>query len=231
MPRIHIRSMTILHSFKNVSLRTALAGALALALVPAAGILPAAPVAAQSDSARLDRVVSALRGITTLKADFTQTDRAGQSVSGQLTLKNPGRIRFQYEDAVNMLVVSNGRSLTLVDYDVQQVERWPISDSPLGALLDPNRDVKRYGRVMPTSNPNVVSIAVADPKKPEYGEITLIFIQKPGAPGGLELVSWVALDSQNQRTTVRLRNHRYGMSVADSAFTYRDPRRTSRRPG
>ncbi len=30
--------------------------------------------------------------------------------------------------------------------------------------------------------------------------------------------------------TVRLRNHRYGMSVPNNVFTYRDPRRTTRRP-
>ena len=43
-------------------------------------------------------------------------------------------------------------------------------------------------------------------------------------PGGLQLASWVALDSQNQRTTVRLSGHRYGLAVADSAFRYNDPR-------
>ncbi len=56
-----------------------------------------------------------------------------------------------------MLVVSNGKSLTLVDYEVNQVQRWPISNSPLGALLDPNRDVKRYGKLIPNSDPNVMS--------------------------------------------------------------------------
>ena len=30
--------------------------------------------------------------------------------------------------------------------------------------------------------------------------------------------------------SVRLSNHAYGMSVPDSAFTYRDPRRSGRRP-
>lgn len=221
------------------TLSAAFAGALAVctpavlapvALAPIA--LAAAPSPAQAQSrARIDRAVRALRAINTLKADFTQADRNGQVVSGELTLRNPGRIRFEYEDAVNMLIVSNGSTLTMVDYDVRQVERWPISNSPLGALLDPSRDVARFGRLMPTSSSNVVSIAVADPDKPEYGEITLIFVEKSSAPGGLELVSWVALDSQNVRTTVRLRNQRYGMAVPDSAFTYRDPRNSSRRPG
>ena len=207
-------------------LRVAFAGALALA-VPAALTLPAAPAVAQAET--LDQVVGALRGITTMKADFIQTDRSGQSISGVLTLKNPGRIRFAYTGD-DLLIVSNGRSLTMVDYEVRQVERWPIGNSPLGALLDPKRDVKRYGRLVPTQNPNVLSIEVKDPRKPEYGTITLVFVRDAAAPGGLELASWVALDAQNKRTTVRLSNQRYGMAVADSAFTYRDPRRTSRRP-
>ena len=219
--------MTTLHKITLTPLHAAMAGAMALA-VPAALALPAAPAAAQTD--RLDEVVGALRGITTMKANFTQTDRGGQSVSGELTIKRPGRIRFEYAKGVDMLIVANGSRLTLIDYDVNQVESWPISNSPLGALLDPRRDVKRYGKLLPTSNPNVVSVEVKDAKKPEYGTITLIFTRDGSAPGGLELTSWVALDAQNKRTTVRLSNQRYGMSVADSTFNYRDPRRTSRRP-
>ena len=206
-----------------------MAGALALA-VPAALAIPAAPAVAQS-AEKLDQVVEALRGISTMKADFIQTDRNGQAVRGVLTLKRPGRIRFEYEKGVDMLIVSNGSRLTLVDYDVNQVQSWPIGNSPLGALLDPKRDVKRYGRLIPTSNPDVISVEVKDAKKPEYGTITLVFTRDAGSPGGLKLNSWVALDAQNKRTTVRLSNQRYGMEVANSSFTYRDPRRTSRRPG
>ena len=216
--------MTNLHSLSRIRLRTAVAGALALA-VPAALIVPAAPVAAQAD--QLDQVVTALRAISTMRADFSQTDRNGQVVRGVMTLKAP-RVRFEYEPSAKMLVVSNGRSLTLVDYEVNQVQRWPIGNSPLGALLAPKKDVKRFGRLLPTSNPNVLSIEVRDSRNGVT--ITMIFVRNASAPGGLELTSWVALDAQNKRTTVRLSNHRYGMSVPDSAFNYRDPRRTAGRP-
>ena len=40
-------------------------------------------------------------------------------------------------------------------------------------------------------------------------------------------VQVVALDSQNKRTTVRLANQRYGVAVADNAFSYTDPRRNA----
>ena len=214
------------HRFSPV--RAAFAGALALGLPVAALTMPATPVeAAQGD---LDRAVTALRGINTMRADFTQTDRQGNVASGVMTLKRPGKIRFEYEKDVPMLVVSNGKSLYLVDYEVDQVQRWPIKKSPLGALLDPSRDVAKFGKLVPTGNPDVVSIEVRDPGRPEFGAITMIFVRNANAPGGLQLTNWVALDSQNHRTTVRLRNHRYGVSVSDSAFTFQDPRRSSRRP-
>jgi outer membrane lipoprotein-sorting protein len=205
----------------------AMAGVLALA-VPAVIVVAPAPAVAQSS--RVNQAAGALRAITTMKADFVQTDRNGRSVRGELTLKRPGRIRFEYERGVDMLVVSNGSRVTFVDYEVGQEESWPISNSPLGALLDPNRDVARYGQVVRTSNPNVLSVRVEDKRKPEYGVITLIFVRDGSAPGGWELTSWVALDAQNKRTTVRLSNQRYGVAVPDSAFTYAAPRRTTRRP-
>lgn len=188
-----------------------------------------APMAAASPSTDLDQAVEALRAITTMQADFLQTDRDGQRVAGTVTIKRPGRIRFQYQPGVPMLIVADGRALTLIDYEVRQLQRWPIKNSPLGALLDPTRDVKRYGTLQPVTDPKIVSIEIRDRSHPEYGVITLIFVRKATAPGGLELTSWVALDSQNRRTTIRLANQRYGMEVPDSAFNYTDPRPTGRR--
>ncbi|MAC58961.1 MAG: cell envelope biogenesis protein LolA [Novosphingobium sp.] len=209
------------------------ASAAALAALSVPAVLPSAPaLAAQTSSAdkkQLVQAVAALRDISTMKADFVQTDRKGQRVSGTLILQRPGKIRFQYEDSAQMLIVGDGKALTLVDYAVNQVQRWPISNSPLGALLDPKRDVAKFGKVIPTGNPNVISVEVRDTEHPEYGIITLIFVRKASAPGGLELSYWVALDSQNQRTTIALSNQRYGVSIDKNAFRWNDPRKRKRR--
>lgn len=207
------------------------ASALALSALPLPQPFTPAPLAAQTSAGDLDRVVGALRGISTMQADFTQTDRQGGVTGGVMTLKRPGKIRFDYGKKADFLVVSNGKSLYVIDYQVNQVERWPITNSPLGALFDPSRDVKRFGKLLPTGNAQVISVEVRDPAKPEFGVITMIFTRKAAAPGGLELSHWVARDAQNNLTTVRLANHRYGLEVADSTFTFRDPRKASRRPG
>ena len=231
---LKLRSMTYVLKAKRFGLAL-VAGAGLFALPFGGGINGVATPAAKAqtvstDQRDLDRAVTALRAISTLKADFTQTDRLGNSVAGELTLKRPGKIRFQYQADTNLLVISNGRSLYVVDYEVNQVQRWPIRRSPLGALLDPERDMSKFGQLIPTGNPDVVSIEVRDPNRPEFGRITMIFVRSATAPGGLQLTNWVALDAQNHRTTVRLRNHRYGVAVSDDTFKFRDPRNTSRRP-
>jgi len=188
-----------------------------------------AQVQAQADQGDLAQAVAALRAISTMRADFVQTDRGGKRVRGVLTLKRPGRIRFQYEKGVPILVVSDGKALTFVDYSVRQVQRWPISNSPLGALLDPRRDVMKYGKLVSIENRNVVGVEVRDKAHPEYGVITLLFVRKASAPGGLELSSWASLDSQNNRTVISLSNQQYGMAVPDNTFRYNDPRGATRR--
>lgn len=190
---------------------------------------PAAPAAAQAQSGDLAQAVAALRGISTLRADFVQIDRAGKRLKGVMTLKRPGRVRFQYEKSVPFLIVGDGRALTFIDYQVRQVQRWPIGNTPLGALLDPKRDVMKYGKLQPVSSPNIISVEVRDKAHPEFGIITLVFVRKASAPGGLELTSWAALDSQNNLTRVNLSNHQYGLAVNDNTFRFNDPRPTTRR--
>ncbi len=210
----------------KLSIRSLLSAAAtaALALTLPAVLVASGPASAQSQQSDLTSAITALRTISTMRADFVQADPRGNRIKGVLTLKRPGRIRFQYEKGVPMLIVSDGSALTFVDYGVKQVQRWPIKNSPLGALLDPNRDVMQYGKLVPSSSSQVVSVEVRDRKHPEYGVITMVFVRKAGAPGGLELASWATLDAQNTRTIVTLSNQQYGAAVPDSTFRYNDPR-------
>jgi outer membrane lipoprotein-sorting protein len=172
----------------------------------------------------LSAVNRAIRSITTLKANFTQTDAKGGVLNGTLQLKQPGRVRFDYGKEVNLLIIADGKSLTMIDYDVAQVQRWPIGSSPLGALLDPSKDLTQYGKLVETGDPRIVSVEVRDTKHPEYGTISIVFMRKDDAPAGLQLYGWIAKDAQGNRTTVKLSNTVYGAPIADSAFRWRDPR-------
>lgn len=196
-----------------------------LAFVFAAPALVAAAPAQQGD---LAQVQQHLQGVSSMTASFAQTDRNGRVLTGTMTLKRPGKIRFQYQKGVPQLIVADGNSLYFIDYQVRQVERWPIGNSPLAVLLNPKRDMTKFATLKPTGDDKVVSVEVHDPAHPEYGRITLIF-QKGSGPAGLTLQGWVALDSQNNRTTIRLSNQQINMPVSDGTFRWNDPRR--RGPG
>ncbi|MBJ6123569.1 LolA family protein [Sphingomonas mollis] len=194
----------------------------------AALMIAAAPATAQQGD--LAAVQRHLQGVTTMTAAFSQTDRTGKVLTGTLTWKQPGNIRFQYEKGVPLLIVAEGGALTFIDYSVRQVQRWPIRNSPLGVLLDPKRDITRFAKLVPGgADDRIVSVAARDPQHPEYGTITLVFVRNAAAPAGLMLQGWVALDSQNNRTTIRLSNQRFGVPVAANAFKWNDPRRSTAR--
>lgn len=181
-----------------------------------------APAHAQSND--LASVSAHLKAVTTMTAAFSQTDRAGKTVNGTLTLKRPGKIRFQYQKGVPILIVGDGKALTFIDYSVRQVQRWPIGNSPLGVLLDPNRDMTRFAKVVESADPRLVVVEARDPKRPEYGLITLAFSRDASAPAGLMLQGWVSLDSQGNRTSIRLSNQAFNGPVSDETFKWRDPR-------
>jgi outer membrane lipoprotein-sorting protein len=188
-----------------------------IATVAGAQVVPTQP-------ADLRAVSAHLKAVQTMTADFVQTDRSGKALSGKLTIKRPGKIRFQYQEGVPILIVGDGKALTFIDYSVKQVSRWPIGNSPLGVLLDPTRDLTQLAKIVDTGDSRLVMAEARDPRHPEYGAITLAFAREPGAPAGLRLQGWVALDAQNNRTSVRLSNQRFNVPVSDGAFAWRDPR-------
>ena len=190
--------------------------ALAAALASPAVLIAQAPTG-------LAQVQAHLRAVDTMTANFTQS-RGGQTSNGTLTIRRPGRVRFDYGRSANILIVGDGRALTFIDYDVGQQQRWPINDSPLSVLLNPNQDLARFARVV-QNDAQVLMIEARDARRREFGTITIAFAKVASAPAGLILQGWNTRDAQNHLTTVRLSNQRFNVPVADSAFTYRRPTR------
>ena len=197
--------------------------ALAIALPLGATALAPVPAIAQSGSA-LSQAQAHLRAVDTMTANFTQTDRKSRTVSGKMLLKRPGKVRFEYQKGVPLLIVADGKALTMIDYQVKQVSRWPIGDSPMSVLLNPNQDLARIAKVT-RNDDKVLMVQARDAKRPEFGTISIAFAKVASAPAGLMLQGWTMLDAQNNRTTVKLTNQRFGVAVADSSFRWTDPRK------
>lgn len=177
--------------------------------------------------AALSDVSAHLKGVTTMTADFVQTAQGGGEARGRMILQRPGKVRFQYDNA-KLLIVADGKALNMIDYQVSQLSRWPIRNTPLAVLLDPTADLSRYARELTPAQggaAGLVTVEAKDPKHREYGVTTLYFRKIASAPGGLSLQGWRVLDAQGRTTQVQLSNVRFNVPVDKAAFTYRDPRK------
>jgi len=193
----------------------------ARALVPVAVVATAVP-AIGADSPDMARLKAHIAQVHTMTANFVQTDARGRSAAGKMQLKRPGKVRFEYGSG-DLLLVANGKTLSVIDYQVGQKSSYPLNRTPLGVLLSSSPDLRGRAQIMPDTNSKIVSVRARDPA--QYGSLTLVFLRSGSAPGGLQLYGWTAIDAQNRRTTVKLSDVRYNVAVPESAFTYAEPKK------
>jgi outer membrane lipoprotein-sorting protein len=191
------------------------------AAAPSAVAAPPAPAALSTSEAQDMAAVQAyLRNLTSLRARFHQIAPNNQVSSGTLSLEKPGKLRFEYEPPSPLLVVADGKVITLVDYDLKQVTRWPINDTPLRALVRSDlifgEDIQVLGM---RRNAETISVAVTDPKKREEGSMLLTFTREP-----LRLSQWEVVDERGTATVVALDDLRTNVKLDKSLWQFRDPR-------
>lgn len=186
--------------------RTLLLSATALAVVGGA---------AQAQQLSLGAVSSYLNGLTTATSGFTQINGDGTISTGQLYIKRPGRIRFEYNAPDNSLVLAGGGSVAIFDPRSNAgVERYPLNQTPLSIILARNVDLSRARMVTGhTSDGTTTTITAQDPDHPEYGNIQMVFSANP-----TELRQWIVTDNVGEKTTVILNGLRPGGSISDRQF-------------
>ena len=89
-------------------------------LIPALNVLPGIPAIAQAetqrsedDNAAITLLNTYLNEIVNMKGEFTQTSPRGQIANGVFYISKPGKMRFEYAPPSPLLVVSDGRWVTV----------------------------------------------------------------------------------------------------------------------
>jgi len=187
-----------------------------LVLAPGAGT---ARAASGEEAAIVDRIEQWFADTRSLKADFLQLDPDGGHATGTVWLRRPGRVRFEYDPPVPLLIVADGVSVIFVDTELEQVDRLPLVRSPLSILTARQVDLRRDTEMRAISREGgVLRLTLADAKSPEEGELTLIFNESP-----LALRQWVLHDSSGRETKVVLQNVEVNLDLPGRLFVYSDP--------
>jgi outer membrane lipoprotein-sorting protein len=205
-------------------MKRALVLAVALILSPLAAMAqtpaPSAAALNADDQALVDRAVAYLEGLSSASGHFVQTDARGGVTQGELLLQRPGKARFEYDPPSGLLVVADGRNVSVLDKRLKTFESYPQRSTPLGMFLAGR--IKLDGGVRVTRVARLsdgFSLTAEDPRKQTRGSITLNFTDKP-----LALAGWTLVDSRNAVTRVRIVDLKAVSGLDPAKFVLRDPR-------
>lgn len=173
----------------------------------------AAPATAQQLS--LAEVSNYLNRLQTAQGGFTQINGDGTLSTGQIYIKRPGRIRFEYNPPDKSLVMAGGGQVAIFDPRSNAgPDRYPLNQTPLNIILERNVDLTRARMVTGhSSDGTTTTITAQDPDNPQYGNIQLVFTGNP-----VELRQWIVTDDVGSQTTVILNDMAAGGSISDGQF-------------
>jgi outer membrane lipoprotein-sorting protein len=216
--------------YPAVSRRAVLAGGFSFftALLCGAGVRAAAPAAVAltpQDNADLQRIAAYLTSIRTMYAKFQQVSTAGgASVTGQLWMARPGRMRFEYNPPSQILLLADMFYVYYIDKELVQMSKVGLKSTPAWLLL---RDPITFNDLIVTRferGANTIRVTVLEKAEPDSGSLTMVFSDNP-----LTLRQWSIVDQQRKTITVSLYDERFGMALDPKLFVYQDPYAASRR--
>jgi outer membrane lipoprotein-sorting protein len=150
----------------------------------------------------LQKINAFMNSFQSMKSDFTQISSKGQTAQGTLLISKPGKLRFEYAPPNPMLIVSDGKWLTIKNRVKEKGDQFPLSATPLRLVVSPQVDLAAETDVIGyESKDGITSISLADRKSNLGGFIVLVFDEQRG-----QLQQWIIVDGKDRRTTVQLAN-------------------------
>ncbi|WP_337659934.1 LolA family protein [Anderseniella sp. Alg231-50] len=178
-------------------------------LVPAMSVVPGNPGVAQAaaqlsedDNAAVTLLNTYLNEIVNMKGEFTQTSPRGQIANGVFYISKPGKMRFEYAPPSPLLVVSDGRWVTVKNTKRKKDDQYPLSATPLKLVLAGQVNLFEQAIILKVeSQDNLVAVTMEEKDQLVAGQLTMVFDREAN-----DLVQWIILDGKGQRTTVQLSN-------------------------
>lgn len=171
--------------------------------------------AVQAQSLTLSQISAYLNQMQTAQGSFTQINQDGSRATGQIYIKRPGRIRFEYNPPAESLVLASAGTVAIFDPRSNTgPEQYPLSRTPLSIILRANVDLESENMVRSIlSDGETTTVTAQDPENPQYGSIQLVFTANP-----IALRQWVVTDDLGGQTTTVLNDLEVGTPISSVLF-------------
>ena len=155
----------------------------------------------EKQTAALKEVSKYFNDLKQLKGAFNQTNADGKRLRGKFLIKQPGRFRFDYASGSKMIIVSDGKMLSIQDLDLNTDSSWELDRTPFRLLLRKDVDLIRDAAVLEVQDvDDLIIVSLQDRNPDTVGRIKLFLGRKPA----LELKEWVTSDPQGLDTRIEI---------------------------
>ena len=164
--------------------------------------------------------------LTTIKADFEQVAPSGETASGTFYLQRPGKMRWEYNPPSPILLVSNGKTITYYDAEMDQINYISLDETLAGFLANESLKLNTDATELVgfEVSPGAVRATIRQRENPENGTLTIEFTDKP-----LVMKQLIITDAGGNETRIALSGAEYGKKLDRSLFIFKDPRGVIRR--
>ena len=152
-----------------------------------------------------------LGDIRTLQAKFSQTDYMGDTMTGDLFLKKPGKIRFSYDPPNYLQIVSKQQAVLIFDPKNSGTGplTYPLSYTPLGFLIknDLNSLISENGESFELDDLIFLKI-----RNPQY-QLSIEFNKNP-----VSIIGWEFKNKMGEIIRITLKDIRKNNYISDEIF-------------
>ncbi len=171
---------------------------------------------AQAGVPEVEKYFNSLR---TLQARFVQSNPNGSIVQGTLSVRRPGRMRFQYDPPSQLKIVADGLQVTMWDPATRDFGQWPIGWTAASFLVKEPFQLSGDLQVEKIDRANgELQITVSQARKPQEGKFIVRLVENP-----LQLRGWSIIDNRGNKVDMALVDVKTGLQLADSLFKYDGP--------
>ena len=166
------------------------------------------------DQDLFDMAAKTLGGIDSLEARFLQISPSGTVYEGDIALRRPGQLRFDYDDPSPQLIVATNGLVYVHDAELETTDSYPVRETPLKFLLARKLDLDAAELREVVRMPDSVTIVLAATDAETQGELALIF----AADDDFSLMGWGVREPNGAVTSVELSDVKTGVRLNNRLF-------------
>ena len=168
----------------------------------------------------LTKISNFFNSFNSISAEFIQLSSDGDKKTGILKVEKPNKIRIEYRNPSDILLISDGFKLAVINEKLENISVYKKDELPIDLFLDNDFLIEGKNIINYTDKDNIIEIELSYNNLKDQRSITFFFEKKP-----LQLKKWAIKEANGIETIMYLNNMVFNEKLNKKEFTITDPRK------